>query len=125
MKKKYHIRSRVDFLALRKKGKTWRNPLLILAARPNGLGYPRVAVTVGKANGNAVTRNRAKRRMRACLEPIFPHFVSGWDVLFIARRPITTAGFTEIRQAVKALLQQAALLDVELENIGPLPGLPG
>jgi len=125
VKKKYHIRSREDFLVLRKKGKTWRNSLLILVIHPNGLGYSRVAVIVGKSNGNAVLRNRIKRRLRACLEPVFAHVRPGWDIMLIARRPAVVAGFLEIQAAVKALLQQAALLNAELTYGESFPGLPG
>ncbi|MGB0904384.1 MAG: ribonuclease P protein component [Mangrovicoccus sp.] len=50
----------------------------------------RVGYTCSKKVGNAVARNRAKRRLRAVARQILPiHGYSGWDYVLIGRRDVT------------------------------------
>lgn len=55
----------------------------------------RVAFIAGKKQGNAVWRNRAKRRMRALCHDLGGPF-PGYDILFIARKTITSADYSEM-----------------------------
>ena len=52
----------------------------------------RVAFIAGKKLGNAVWRNRAKRRMRALCRELGGPF-PGWDVVFLARRTVNESSF--------------------------------
>lgn len=62
-------------------------------------GLPgRVAVIAGRKVGNAVTRNRAKRRIRAALRDV--HVPAGLDVVVIARGPATSAPYPELVEQV-------------------------
>lgn len=76
---------------------------------PNEQGKPRLAVSAGRSVGGAVERNRAKRLLREAIRPNLSMILSGWDCLFLARRPILAAPFPVIRSAVTELLHQARL----------------
>lgn len=67
-------------------------PSLLLQARKRRPGEPvapdtiRFGVTCSKKIGNAVTRNRAKRRLRAAAQAILSdHGRPGWDYVLIGR----------------------------------------
>lgn len=65
------IRKRADFLAANR-GHRVSRPGFVLLARPNGGLGKRFGVTVTKKIGNAVVRNRMKRRFRALLRAALP-----------------------------------------------------
>ncbi len=76
---------------------------------PNEQGKPRLAVSAGRSLGRAVERNRAKRLLREAIRPNLPMILPGWDCLFLARRPVLTAPFSDTRSAVTTLLHRAHL----------------
>jgi len=82
---------------------------------PNPDGLLRIGVSAGKAVGNAVTRNRAKRRMRASLSLLMKNIQPGWDLVFLARKPIVSADFDQIITAEYQLLKRAGLLKDEVK----------
>lgn len=65
------IRKRADFLAANR-GHRVARPGFVLLALPNGGRGTRFGVTVTKKIGNAVVRNRMKRRFRALLRAALP-----------------------------------------------------
>lgn len=73
--------------------------------------HPRIGVSAGRSIGNAVRRNRAKRRLRAALHPYLERLQPGWDLVFLARKPLPEADFGEIQQAIETLLQRAGLIE--------------
>lgn len=59
---------------------------------------PRVGFTCSKKVGNAVARNRAKRRLRAAAQQVLhTHGRPGWDYVLIGRHAVTaTVPFTQL-----------------------------
>lgn len=84
---------------------------MVLLAAHNDLDYSRFAVAAGRRVGNAVERNRVKRRLRACVDEICIKIKNGWDLIFYARQPVLTADFAAISDAMKALVREAGLMD--------------
>ncbi|MEL6977311.1 MAG: ribonuclease P protein component [Pseudomonadota bacterium] len=91
------LKKRRDFLAA-SRARKWSAPGLVLQARPRKEeearfapeGAVRVGYTASKKVGDAVTRNRAKRRLRALAEPALATLGrAGWDYVLIARRDET------------------------------------
>jgi ribonuclease P protein component len=99
----------LDFERVRRSGKSYAHPLIVLIALPNSLDTPRIGVSAGRSVGGAVQRNRAKRRIRAIVQPLIPKIQIGWDILLLARKPILQATYEELSKAIQTLLQRANL----------------
>jgi ribonuclease P protein component len=112
MQRKHRLRANADFQRLRREGKSLLHPLVVMAILPNDLGCSRFGFAVGRRIGNAVKRNRIKRRMREAVRLRLREGViaAGWDVVLIARRPIRDASFHQVDQAIGLLLRRAGLM---------------
>ncbi len=109
MKRKFRLTRSSDFKRVRKQGKSYAHPLVILIADQGLEDQVRIGVSAGRSVGNAVKRNRVKRQMRASLSSMINHVQPGWDLVFLARKPIIEARYEEIAAAEKQLLQRAKI----------------
>jgi len=110
MERRARLRRQADFERVRKEGRSWPHPLLVLVALPNGLDYTRVGVTASRRVGRAVDRNRAKRLLRESARHLYHLVPPGWDLVLIARREILSAREPQVREALGRLLERAGLL---------------
>ncbi len=111
MKRRFRLTRSTDFKRVRRIGKSYAHPLVVFIKASNDVQQVRVGVVAGRAVGTAVQRNRAKRRMRACLDPLVTCISGGWDLVFLARKPMDQAGYPEICAAIQLLLKRAGLLN--------------
>ena len=109
MKREQRLTHKSQYTTVYTHGKSWANELLVMKALPNGLEISRFGFSVSKRVGNAVVRNRVRRRLRECLR-LMPH-TPGWDVVFIARSPASKADYHQIERAVDELMWRAKLLE--------------
>ncbi len=111
MERRFRLTRSTDFQRVRRGGKSYAHPLLVLVVAPNTLDGVRVGVAASQTVGKAVQRNKAKRRIRAGVRQLLPSIKPGWDLVFLARKPIVQASFQELCAAIRALLVRSALLD--------------
>ena len=110
MQSKFRLTRSEDFKRVRRTGKSYAHPLVVLVAQPGDLKNIRVGVAAGKTAGTAVHRNRAKRLLREAMRPLMPSLASGWNLILIARTPLVTASLADTREALATLLQRAKIL---------------
>lgn len=95
---------------MRRLGKSFAHPLIVLVVLENELQNVRIGVAAGRSLGGAVRRNRAKRLMRACIYPYLDQILPGKDLVWIARKPLLEANFQDLQGAMSSLLERAGLL---------------
>ncbi|MGZ9233937.1 MAG: ribonuclease P protein component [Anaerolineales bacterium] len=117
MQRKFRLTRSEDFKRVRRSGKSYAHPLVVLIVqthdqRSSPVDPPRVKIGVaaGRTVGTAVYRNRAKRFLREAMRPLIPNIASGLDLILIARPGLVSATFEETRQALITLLQRAQIL---------------
>jgi ribonuclease P protein component len=80
----------------------------VLLARPNGGAGLRYGITVTKRIGNAVVRNRMKRRFRELLRDLLPaHGMADTDHVLIGREGGVERDFALLRDELLAALGRA------------------
>ena len=83
--------------------------MLLVRNRGDGDEQMRVGFTVSKKVGNAVTRNRMKRRFRSLASEIIPtNGVPGSDHVMIGRQSGIERDFALLRQDLTNALQRVA-----------------
>ncbi|RPJ22443.1 MAG: ribonuclease P protein component [Chloroflexi bacterium] len=110
MQRKFRLTRSEDFKRVRRSGKSYAHPLVVLIVQTHDQSRVKVGVAAGRTVGTAVYRNRAKRLLREALRPLIPNLISGLDLIVIARPGLVSATLEETRQALLILLQRAQIL---------------
>jgi ribonuclease P protein component len=105
------LKKRAEFLRVRD-GRAWRSKSLVLQARrrPDGVlptgGMTRFGFTATKRLGNAVIRNRARRRLKETVR-LVAHALArpGYDYVVIARQGALTQPFELIEKDLRQALE--------------------
>ncbi|MDG6079012.1 ribonuclease P protein component [Erythrobacter litoralis] len=102
------MRRRADFLAANR-GLRVARPGFVLLAHPNGGHGKRYGITVTKKIGNAVVRNRMKRRFRDLLRVSLPELgLPDHDHVLIGRETGVEREFSKLAEELRAALSRAA-----------------
>ena len=102
------LRKRADYLKAAGARRQGTDGFLLQARnRADGQALVRIGFTASKKIGNAVLRNRAKRRLRALArEVLAPRAQPGWDYVLVARPDATvTRGHTDLRADLERALR--------------------
>jgi ribonuclease P protein component len=107
MQRRFRLTGSKRFSQLHREGRSAANNLLVVRALPTSLDYNRFGFMVSKRLGNAVTRNKVKRRLRERVRQA--HLKPGWDAVFIARKGAEKARYQQLKQAADNLLRRTRL----------------
>jgi len=116
VQRKFRLTRSEDFKRVRRSGKSYAHPLVVLIVqthdkRSNPVDQPRlkIGVAAGRTVGTAVHRNRAKRLLREGMRSLLPDISSTLDLILIARSGLVTATLDETRHALITLLDRAKI----------------
>jgi len=112
VQRQFRLTRSADFKRVRRFGKSYAHPLVVLVAQANQGVEVRVGVAAGRTVGSAVKRNRAKRLLREAMRNLIPSVASGWDVILIARPALASSTLTETREALLTVLRRAELISL-------------
>lgn len=120
MRRAHRLRASEDLKRVREQGRTVVHALLVISTLPNGMEHSRFGFAVGRRMGNAVVRNRIKRRMRESvrLRVLRGEVAAGWDVVLIARGAMRVASFHQVDSAIGLMLYRSGLCG----GAAPVPG---
>lgn len=77
---------------------------------------PRVGITVGKVLGNAVERNRIKRRMRAAISAALDALHGDLDVVLHPKRAVLAAEWAALRNEVRRIFVKIQSAEIPPER---------
>jgi ribonuclease P protein component len=109
MNRRHRLARSDEFQRVRRQGRSWSHPLLVLLAVRNGLPCTRFGFLVSKRIGQAVVRNRVRRWLREAARLRLDRIAVGWDIVLIARTPIAQTDFWHVGEALDSLLRRAEL----------------
>ena len=104
------IKENRDFSRIYRRGKSFVSPVLVTYVIKSRGDKPRYGITTGKKIGNAVTRSRARRVIRAAYDALYPQLRPGYDLIFVARGKTPHVKSTVVQKAMRQQLMQAGVL---------------
>lgn len=116
------LKQRRDFLRVAGKGRRAAREGLVLQGAPTpepNRGGLRIGFTVSRKVGNAVARNRARRRLRAVADQVMRgQALPGHDYVLIGRKATLERGFAELCADCRDALRRLRLLQTDGRSTG-------
>lgn len=109
MKHTQSLKRNGDFRRLYSRGKSFAGGYVAVYAQKNRRPFNRLGITVSKATGNAVTRNRAKRVIRAAYTNLEDELIVGLDLVVVMRTRGTDKKEQQIRKDLDYALRKLNL----------------
>lgn len=105
MEKKYRLRKNIEFKRVYSKGKNYWNRNLILYIKKNGLEETRLGITITKKIGNAVVRNKIRRKIKEIYRKNYPNIKSGYDLIIIPKKNVIDLSYQELESSLIHILK--------------------
>ena len=103
------IKDSNEFVLTVKKGKTLKAPSYVVHYLKTERNICRIGLSVSKKIGNAVTRNRVKRQIRAMCDSLINYADHTFDIVIIARAEFLNRDFASNKQTLNSLLSEIGI----------------
>jgi ribonuclease P protein component len=110
VKRRFRLTRSNDIKRVRRLGKSYAHPLVVLVVMNSSDDSQRISVITGKSIGGAVERNYVRRRLRAIFDELLPTVKPGFEAVLIARGTSSQADFCDLERAVASVFQRAGLI---------------
>jgi ribonuclease P protein component len=105
------LKRRAEFLRVAAQGRKCSTPGLVLQAATAAEGDVRLGFTCSKKVGNAVARNRARRRLKAAAAALMPDAAArGYDYVLIGRTETLKRPYALLLQDLRLALKRVGTL---------------
>ena len=104
MKHTVALKQNHEFRRLYSKGRSAVSP-----CRPNRRSYSRLGITTGVKLGNAVKRNRARRRIRELYRGEEQALLPGYDIVVVARTRVIYGKYADLQRSFRRLTEKLEL----------------
>lgn len=105
MKKKFIVKNNYEFENIIQQGSVKKNNSFVIYSLNNNLSYDKFGISVGKKIGNAVVRNKYKRKIRSIIDKYKKNYVKSADYIIILRRGAEEKSYQELENDFFKLMQ--------------------
>jgi ribonuclease P protein component len=98
--KRARLLRRAEFRKVYDQGRRRSLDFLVAFSLENGQPLSRIGLTVPRAVGNAVERNRVKRRLRESIRKRLAELGPGWDIVLNVRQAAKAVDFAVLDETV-------------------------
>jgi len=109
MKHTVSLKQNHEFRRLYAKGKSAVSPYFVIYCRKTGRPYSRLGITTGVKLGNAVKRNRARRRIRELYRTHEAGLLPGYDIVVVARTRAIYGRYAELERSFRQMTKKLGL----------------
>ena len=109
MKHTVALKQNHEFRRLYSKGRNAASPYFAVYCRRTGRPYSRLGLTTGVKLGNAVKRNRVRRRMRELYRTNESKLRPGYDIVIVARTRAIFARYSDLESSFLRLMKKLDL----------------
>ena len=109
MKHTVALKQNHEFRRLYSKGRNAASPYFAVYCRRTGWPYSRLGLTTGVKLGNAVKRNRVRRRMRELYRTNESKLRPGYDIVMVARTRAIFARYSDLESSFLRLMKKLEL----------------
>ena len=110
MKAINRIKANEEFVLTVRKGKTLKAPAYVVHYLKTDNNICRIGLSVSKKLGNAVTRNRVKRQIRAMCDSLINYADHTFDIVIIAKPEFLNGTFEGNKQTLNKILSGIGII---------------
>lgn len=106
MKKQEVVKSKIDFNNIIKNSPFCKNKSFVIYIRKKEENSKHFGIAVSKKLGNAVVRNKLKRRVRAILDDTKINFPNNRDYIIMIKRSCVDLPFSQMKSDLESLIKE-------------------